>query len=188
FTVMIWYSLNRTGADSVSSVGSVTAQRGGSVTIPCSYEDSYKTHVKYWCRENYFLDPCTAIVRSDSPQKKDEVSIRNDPDQSVFTVTMNNLTAGNSGYYWCGVEISRGLAVGTWIYVSVTDGKMSTVANEMHTLPLRETSHNTGLMTSSDTDPALYQIHECLICMLHLGAVQRPQDSHISSFWYICII
>ncbi|XP_072567737.1 polymeric immunoglobulin receptor-like, partial [Paramormyrops kingsleyae] len=121
-------------ADSVSSVGRVSVQRGGSVTIPCSYEDSYKTHVKYWCRENYSSDPCTPIVRSDSPQKKDEVSIRNYPDQSVFTVTMNNVTAGDSGYYWCGVEISRGPDVGTWIQLSVTEGKMSvlqTVANEM---------------------------------------------------------
>ncbi|XP_072567733.1 polymeric immunoglobulin receptor-like [Paramormyrops kingsleyae] len=110
------------GADSVSSVGRVSVQRGGSVTIPCSYEDSYKTHVKYWCRENYSLDPCTPIVRSDYPQKKDEVSIRDDPDQSVFTVTMNNLKTGDSGCYWCGVEISRGSAVGTWIYLSVTEG------------------------------------------------------------------
>ncbi|XP_072566676.1 polymeric immunoglobulin receptor-like [Paramormyrops kingsleyae] len=113
-------------ANSVSSVGSVSVQRGGSVTIPCSYEDSYKTHAKYWCRENYSSGPCSPIVRTDSPQTNNEVSIRDDPDQSVFTVTINNLTAGDSGYYWCGVEISGGSAVGTWIQLSVTEG-VSTV-------------------------------------------------------------
>ncbi|XP_048866786.1 polymeric immunoglobulin receptor-like isoform X3 [Brienomyrus brachyistius] len=35
---------------------------------------------------------------------------------------MNNLTTGDSGYYWCSVEISRGSAVGTRVYLSVTEG------------------------------------------------------------------
>uniref|UniRef100_A0A3B3Q8P8 Ig-like domain-containing protein n=1 Tax=Paramormyrops kingsleyae TaxID=1676925 RepID=A0A3B3Q8P8_9TELE len=175
-----------TGADSVSSVGEVS--RGGSVTIPCSYDNIYQQHEKYWCRGSDWSS-CTTIVRTDSPQKKDEVSIRDDPDQRVFIVTMNNLKTGNSGYYWCGVEISRGSAVGTRVSLSVTEGKMS-VLKDINTntgenifnfyilklnllsvterltyisaLPLRETSHNTGLMTSLDTGPALYQIHECL--------------------------
>uniref|UniRef100_A0A3B3QGP3 Ig-like domain-containing protein n=1 Tax=Paramormyrops kingsleyae TaxID=1676925 RepID=A0A3B3QGP3_9TELE len=111
-------------ADSVSSVGWVSVQRGGSVTIPCFYEDRYKTHVKYWCRGSHWSS-CTPIVRSDSPQKKDEVSIRDNPKKQVFTVTMNNLAAGDSGYYWCSVEISGGSPVGTWVYLSVTEGKMS---------------------------------------------------------------
>ncbi|XP_048866336.1 uncharacterized protein LOC125739860 [Brienomyrus brachyistius] len=110
-----------TGADSVSSVGEVSVQRGGSVTIPCSYEDSYKTHVKYWCRRGYRYT-CTPIVHTDSPQTKGKVSIRDDPDQRVFTVTMNNLTAVDSGSYWCGVENSRNSAVGTQVYLSVTEG------------------------------------------------------------------
>ncbi|XP_072567731.1 polymeric immunoglobulin receptor-like [Paramormyrops kingsleyae] len=109
------------GADSVSSVGRVSVQRGGSVTIPCSYEDSYKTHVKYWCRWDY-RDSCTPIVHSDSPNFSDEVSIRDDPDRQVFIMTINNLTDGGYGYYWCGVEISGGSAVGTWIFLSVPEG------------------------------------------------------------------
>ncbi|XP_072567736.1 polymeric immunoglobulin receptor-like [Paramormyrops kingsleyae] len=108
-------------ADSVSSVGRVSMQSGRSVTIPCSYEDSYKTHVKYWCRGSGWSS-CTSIVRTDFPRKKDEVSIRDDPDQRVFTVTMNNLQTGVSDYYWCSVEISGGSAVGTRVYLSVTEG------------------------------------------------------------------
>nr|XP_023673671.1 CMRF35-like molecule 5 [Paramormyrops kingsleyae] len=115
-----------TGADSVSSVGSMSVQSGGSVTIPCFYEDSYKTRVKYWCRESDGSS-CSPIVRTDSPQRKDGVSIRDNLTKQVFTVTMNNLTAGDSGYYWCGVEISRGSAVVAWVYLSVTQG-VSTVS------------------------------------------------------------
>ncbi|XP_072566527.1 polymeric immunoglobulin receptor-like isoform X3 [Paramormyrops kingsleyae] len=113
-----------TGADSVSTVNWVSAWRGGSVTIPCFYGDRYKTNVKYWCRGREWRS-CTPIVRSDSPQEG-KVSIRDDPDQRVFTVTINNLTAGDSGYYSCGVKVNGLSESGTWVELSVTDG-VSTV-------------------------------------------------------------
>ncbi|XP_048851499.1 polymeric immunoglobulin receptor-like isoform X2 [Brienomyrus brachyistius] len=109
------------GADSVSTVRWVTVQSGGSVTIPCLYEDTYKNHVKYWCRG---IDDrsCPPIVRTDSPQTKGDVSIRDDPDQRVFTVTMNHLTTEDADFYCCRVEISGHSDVGEWLTLSVTDG------------------------------------------------------------------
>ncbi|XP_072566588.1 polymeric immunoglobulin receptor-like isoform X2 [Paramormyrops kingsleyae] len=113
-----WVHLSVT--DGVSTVGDMTVQRGGSVTIPCFYDDRYKTHVKYWCK-GYHGDSCTPIVHSDSPQEG-KVSVRDDPDQQVFTVTINSLTAGDSGTYFCGVNISGGSDVGDQVHLSVTDG------------------------------------------------------------------
>ncbi|XP_048868438.1 CMRF35-like molecule 1 [Brienomyrus brachyistius] len=107
------------GADSVSTVTWVSVLSGGSVTIPCFYEDRYETHVKYWCR-GYRLRSCTPIVHTDSPQEG-KVSVRDDPDQRVFTVTVNNLTAGDSGYYSCGVKIFGDVDVGDQVYLSVTE-------------------------------------------------------------------
>uniref|UniRef100_A0A3B3T3A1 Ig-like domain-containing protein n=1 Tax=Paramormyrops kingsleyae TaxID=1676925 RepID=A0A3B3T3A1_9TELE len=127
----IWVELSVT--DGVSTMKRLSVQRGGSVTIPCFYGDRYKTHVKYWCR-GYNVRSFSSIVHSDSPQEG-KMSIRDDPDQRVFTVTINNLTAGDSGYYSCGVNISGGSDVGDQVHLSVTEGKMSvlqTVANEMH--------------------------------------------------------
>ncbi|XP_072566693.1 polymeric immunoglobulin receptor-like isoform X2 [Paramormyrops kingsleyae] len=117
--------------EGVSTMNTVTVERGGSVTIPCFYDNKYRQYVKYWCRGSDWSS-CTPIVRTDSPNISDEVSIRDDPDQRVFNVTMNNLTTENSGYYWCGVEISRGSAVGTQVYLSVTEGvsTMNTVTVE----------------------------------------------------------
>ncbi|XP_048868449.1 CMRF35-like molecule 1 isoform X8 [Brienomyrus brachyistius] len=112
------------GADSVSTVTWVSVLSGGSVTIPCFYDDRYKTHVKYWCRGNDWRS-CTPIVDTDSPQEG-KVSIRDDPDQQVFTVTIKNLTTTDSGYFWCGVKISGGSDVGGHVALSVTDG-VSTV-------------------------------------------------------------
>ncbi|XP_072566591.1 polymeric immunoglobulin receptor-like isoform X2 [Paramormyrops kingsleyae] len=109
-----------TDADSVYTVSRVSAWRGGSVTIPCFYEDRYKTNVKYWCR-GYYRDSCPPIVHSDSPQEG-KVSIRDDPDQQVFTLTINNLTTGDSDRYWCGVKISGGSDVGDQVSLSVTHG------------------------------------------------------------------
>nr|XP_023662369.1 CMRF35-like molecule 1 [Paramormyrops kingsleyae] len=109
--------------EGVSTLSTVTVQRGGSVTIPCAYDDGYKTHVKYWCKGSDWSS-CAAIVRTDSPHEG-KVSVRDDPDQQVFTVTMNNLTDGDSGSYWCGVEISKGSAVGKRVSLSVPEGKMS---------------------------------------------------------------
>uniref|UniRef100_A0A3B3RGH0 Ig-like domain-containing protein n=1 Tax=Paramormyrops kingsleyae TaxID=1676925 RepID=A0A3B3RGH0_9TELE len=146
----------------VSTLNTVSVQSGGSVTIPCFYDNIYEEHEKYWCRGSDWSS-CTPIVHTDSTNITGEVSIRDYPDQQVFNVTMNNLTAGNSGYYWCGVEISRGSAVGTRVYLSVTEGKMSvlqTVANEM-----KDINTETGKNVFSIS--ILLYLLSCLICMLH---------------------
>ncbi|XP_048866801.1 polymeric immunoglobulin receptor-like [Brienomyrus brachyistius] len=109
-----------TGADSVYTLTKVSVQIGESVTIPCFYGDGYKTHLKSWCR-GIAWSACTPIVYTDSPQEA-KVSVRDDPDQQVFTVTFNNLTAGDSDWYWCKAEISEGSVAGIQAYLSVTDG------------------------------------------------------------------
>nr|XP_023663318.1 polymeric immunoglobulin receptor-like [Paramormyrops kingsleyae] len=105
--------------EGVSTLKQMPVQRGGSVTIPCFYDDRYKTHEKYWCRGN--KSSCTPIVLTDSPQEG-KVSVRHYPDQRVVTVTINNLTAGDSDKYWCRVKISGGSDVGDRVNLSVTDG------------------------------------------------------------------
>ncbi|XP_048866797.1 polymeric immunoglobulin receptor-like isoform X2 [Brienomyrus brachyistius] len=108
------------GADSVYTMRQVSVQIGESVTIPCFYGGRYKTHLKSWCRGRE-LRSCTPIVHTDSPQEA-KVSVRDDPDQQVVTVTIKSLTAGDSGWYWCRVEINGGSDTGDQVYLSVTDG------------------------------------------------------------------
>uniref|UniRef100_A0A3B3Q522 CMRF35-like molecule 1 n=1 Tax=Paramormyrops kingsleyae TaxID=1676925 RepID=A0A3B3Q522_9TELE len=136
----------------VSTVKWMRVQRRGSVTIPCFYDDRYKTNVKYWCRGKK-RKSCTPIVHSDSPQEG-KVSVRDDPDQRVFTVTINNFTDGDSGYYWCCVKINGASDPGDQVSLSVTDGEMfvlQTVANE-----LKDTNTNTGGINILAFDDLIY--------------------------------
>ncbi|XP_008297790.1 polymeric immunoglobulin receptor isoform X1 [Stegastes partitus] len=81
---------------------------GGSLTIPCHYERQYAGHVKYWC-QGTTREFCTTLARTDdtgpNDPAEDKVSVFDDPAQQVFTVTMNKLKVGDSGWYMCGVEI-----------------------------------------------------------------------------------
>ncbi|XP_066572291.1 polymeric immunoglobulin receptor [Amia ocellicauda] len=93
------------GGDAVSTLRKTSVLRGASVTIPCHYEDKYKSHVKYWC-SGYYWTSCESLKRTDSLiTQSDKVSISDDPAQGVFTVTMRGLKTGDTGWYWCAVEI-----------------------------------------------------------------------------------
>ncbi|KAI4882178.1 hypothetical protein NFI96_005777 [Prochilodus magdalenae] len=62
-----------------SSWGQLSLQTGGTVTIPCHYDMKYIHHKKYWCFDAKA--------------------------QSLFTVTMRDLRSGDTGMYYCVVEI-----------------------------------------------------------------------------------
>uniref|UniRef100_A0A8C9TP14 Ig-like domain-containing protein n=1 Tax=Scleropages formosus TaxID=113540 RepID=A0A8C9TP14_SCLFO len=109
----IVYILFTTGVQSVWAESSFTAERGGSVTIPCHYDQKYKHHVKYWCK-GYHWSTC-------------DVSINDDPDQLVFTVTMRNLQDKDSGTYWCAVEINGGSDDAVILPLIVRTGKLKFV-------------------------------------------------------------
>ncbi|XP_064189849.1 uncharacterized protein LOC135253926 isoform X2 [Anguilla rostrata] len=103
------------------TVSKVAVQRGRSVTIPCHYDKKYEKHVKYWCQGSKW-NACHTLVRTDSPKVEGETSITDDPTHHVFAVTMTKLKTGDSGYYWCCVEINWGGDEGTYLYLSVTAG------------------------------------------------------------------
>ncbi|XP_049889300.1 polymeric immunoglobulin receptor isoform X1 [Epinephelus moara] len=92
----------------VTTEGELSIMEGQSLTIPCHYEPQYASYVKYWCRGKT-REFCTSLARTDEPRSADpaekKVSVFDDQVQLVFTVTMNNLKEGDSGWYMCGVEI-----------------------------------------------------------------------------------
>lgn len=97
---------------------------GESLTVPCVYGPQYAGNIKYWCRGRT-TGMCTTLFRTDVNPGGGKVSIKDDPVQQLFTVTIKDLKVGDSGSYLCGVEIG-----GMWstdasasTYIKVTDGE-----------------------------------------------------------------
>ncbi|XP_066508115.1 polymeric immunoglobulin receptor-like [Hoplias malabaricus] len=93
-------------------------QPGSSVTIPCPYGNEYDKHRKYWCYHaggdfNY------CDVRAYANTTNDKLVVTESPVQSLFTVTMRDLQDGDTGSYWCGVEINMGADLNEAIFVKV---------------------------------------------------------------------
>nr|XP_023701238.1 polymeric immunoglobulin receptor-like [Paramormyrops kingsleyae] len=111
-------------AQSVRTVSWVSAERGGSVTIPCYYDQKYKHHVKYWCRGSNW-NSCSSLARSDSNQTAGKVSISDDPAHLVFYVIMRNLQENDSDTYWCTVEIHGAADDGVYLQLIVMEVRCS---------------------------------------------------------------
>ncbi|XP_066508981.1 polymeric immunoglobulin receptor-like [Hoplias malabaricus] len=76
-------------------------QRGGSLTIPCFYDEQYKSNPKYWCK-GYYSSSCGIVAYANT---RGRTSVTDYPTQNMFTVELNSLQDSESGYYWCAVEI-----------------------------------------------------------------------------------
>ena len=87
-----------------SSWGQLSLQTGGTVTIPCHYDMKYTHHKKYWCFDaKHAYNYCK--IQAYGNNTNDRVTVSDYPAQSLFTVTMSDLQSGDSGSYWCVVEI-----------------------------------------------------------------------------------
>ncbi|KAM3866136.1 polymeric immunoglobulin receptor [Diretmus argenteus] len=109
----------------VTTEGEFSVLEGRSVTVPCHYEPQYAGYVKYWC-QGRIKDFCSSLARTDvhsANPAEEKVSIFDDPVQLLFTVTMTDLKEGDTGWYWCGVEVG-----GIWS----SDVTASTYINVIH--------------------------------------------------------
>ncbi|KAM6163525.1 polymeric immunoglobulin receptor-like [Rhynchocyon petersi] len=96
------------GCVTLSGPRVVMGTEGGPLSVQCRYAEKYKDNDKYWCREPS-VRPCDKIVRtskSEREKQRGRVSIRDDPAQLSFTVTMTHLTAEDEGVYWCGIFVT----------------------------------------------------------------------------------
>ncbi|XP_046733052.1 polymeric immunoglobulin receptor-like [Silurus meridionalis] len=82
----------------------LSLQTGASVTIPCPYDRKYLHHRKYWCYDAAAAyNFCT--IQAYANETQGNVTVTDNPAESLFTVTMKDLQTGNTGSYWCAVEI-----------------------------------------------------------------------------------
>ncbi|XP_049332556.1 uncharacterized protein LOC111194609 isoform X4 [Astyanax mexicanus] len=90
------------GSESMKTLKHLTVRRGESLTVPCLYEEKYKSHPKYLCR-GYFWSSCTIVAKTNT--RNTGISVTDHPSQNMFTVDLKNLQDSDSGWYWCAVEI-----------------------------------------------------------------------------------
>ncbi|XP_026117943.1 CMRF35-like molecule 5 [Carassius auratus] len=95
-SIWIWLIL---GVESYSGWSDhvLTIYPGGSVTIPCYYDKKYTQQKKSWYSE-------INVSKTYTNTTKENLSVIDHPDQSLFTVTMRNLQNKHTGNYYCVVD------------------------------------------------------------------------------------
>ncbi|XP_051555230.1 CMRF35-like molecule 7 isoform X2 [Myxocyprinus asiaticus] len=99
--ILFGFLLCTRGTLSMKTLNHVTVRTGGNVTIPCLYDDQYKLNQKYWC-EGHLWTLCQIKAHTNKTAKW---QVTDYPAKNIFTVQLNNLSASDSGYHWCAVEI-----------------------------------------------------------------------------------
>lgn len=84
----------------------MTGTEGESLSVRCRYEEKYKAFTKYWCRQPCLplWDEVVETGGSEREVQSDRVSIVDHSADLAFTVTLENLTAGDAGKYRCGIS------------------------------------------------------------------------------------
>ncbi|XP_026120479.1 polymeric immunoglobulin receptor-like isoform X2 [Carassius auratus] len=112
----------------------VIGREGDSVQIQCPYDEKHSTGmclrrgmclskvVKYLCKGKCFTEDAQIIIYSDEDHVKNpRISVKDDTELNLFTVTMTELRAEDAGKYWCAEE-SSGSFIITEVQLHVTGG------------------------------------------------------------------
>lgn len=105
--------------ESMRTLNNVAVKKGGSVTIPCLYEEQYKGNPKYWC-SGITWALCSIVAYANS---SGSTSVMDHPGQNLFTVELSSVS--NSGVHWCAAEIGSELIPDdrNYLYLTVSQGK-----------------------------------------------------------------
>ncbi|KAK3534429.1 hypothetical protein QTP86_015222 [Hemibagrus guttatus] len=103
-----------TDVKSMRTLKNVAVKSGGSVTIPCLYEEQYKEKPKFWCK-GYYWSSCSIVAYANS---SGSTSVIDHPAQNLFTVELNSVS--ESGTYWCAAEIGGKLKMDDREYLYLT--------------------------------------------------------------------
>ncbi|XP_026109933.1 polymeric immunoglobulin receptor-like [Carassius auratus] len=95
----------------------VIGREGDSVQIQCPYDEKHNEEmclrrgkclskvVKYLCKGKCFTEDAQIIIHSDEDHVKNpRISVKDDTELNLFTVTMTELRAVDAGKYWCAVK------------------------------------------------------------------------------------
>ncbi|XP_062071983.1 CMRF35-like molecule 1 [Lepus europaeus] len=104
--LLFWLSGSSAAEEPVSSLTTVSSPEQGLLSVKCHYAPGWERYKKYWC-QGAIWSSCEILVITDGSEreaKKGRVAIRDDQRSRVFTVTMQQLSQGDTDIYWCAIE------------------------------------------------------------------------------------
>ncbi|XP_074537998.1 CMRF35-like molecule 1 [Halichoeres trimaculatus] len=98
---LLWLTEHSVDSAQLSAPERVTGAYGGSVIIPCQYDQKFREYTKYWCK-GLVYELCKIVVKTPRDRNGDNrSSIVDNKEAGVFTVTMTSLNKSDEGMYWC---------------------------------------------------------------------------------------
>ncbi|XP_067259344.1 polymeric immunoglobulin receptor-like isoform X2 [Chanodichthys erythropterus] len=83
----------------------VVGREGDSSEIKCPYNAKHSREVKQLYKGKCFTEDAKKIIQSDESHiNKPNISVKDDPELNLFTVTLSELRAEDAGIYWCAVR------------------------------------------------------------------------------------
>uniref|UniRef100_A0A8C7HYQ9 Immunoglobulin domain-containing protein n=1 Tax=Oncorhynchus kisutch TaxID=8019 RepID=A0A8C7HYQ9_ONCKI len=88
---------------SVCSAELITVEgcEGGKAEIRCPYKEEWRSHQKYLCKGDCSVFNKDKVIKTEAGENSASKDIR---EESVFIVTITNLTLSDAGRYWCRVD------------------------------------------------------------------------------------
>ncbi|XP_050776821.1 CMRF35-like molecule 3 [Gopherus flavomarginatus] len=177
------------GCWAVTGPRAVRGPAGGSVAVRCRYRAGYEDYPKFWCREGYLrCSDGLHIIETDGSEvevTRGSVSIRDNHTQRVFTVTVENLTPADAGWYHCGVErTGRDLKATVELTVSpATSSPPPTERSSSATVqPASSTTKSTSIWTTAEEEKSSFSTNQDATSPV-------PQDSDITFYILLpCIL
>ncbi|KAL6468127.1 hypothetical protein MHYP_G00238040 [Metynnis hypsauchen] len=99
--VLFVFLLCISDSESLKTLKNLAVRRGGSLSIPCVYNEKYRSNRKFWCEGRDWV-LCKIVAYTNT---RGRTSVTDHPTQNMFIVELNNIQDSDSGYYWCAVEI-----------------------------------------------------------------------------------
>ncbi|XP_014045235.2 CMRF35-like molecule 9 isoform X1 [Salmo salar] len=94
---------------SVCSAELITVEgyKGGKAEIRCPYREEWRSHQKYLCKGECRVFNKDKVIKTEAGENstsRGRYSLKDIREESVFIVTITNLTLKDAGRYWCGVD------------------------------------------------------------------------------------
>ena len=84
---MVYFGFFSADSERLKTLKNLAVKRGGSLSIPCSYDEKYKSNIKYWCKGRYWSS-CEIVASTNTSGR---TSVTDHPTQNMFTVELNSL-------------------------------------------------------------------------------------------------